>query len=316
MFGSVQLVQLLCLLAACLFLYIPLIEGKSASETYTAPSQEEFSEQLNLIDPTDNDPLPTEIASDQELFEQLAPILASRSVERVGAFLKNDAIGLDQRVSLLSSIVSNLTYGFSHDDAMQLVLDVANMYEPNSAEQERIFDVLLQHRSLFKKTSPLFIAVKHDYTKTYLPLLAWSYKNIEQYPDIKTDLATLKLRALHLAVDMGDAEVLQKINIFTQGVSPDEATELVWYIVTSGNHPELLPVIITLKPDINQVNGKKTPLIEAVDRSHRAVVEQLIALGVEIDKIADPEYGSALQRAIEARDLEIETILRKAGARE
>jgi hypothetical protein len=46
------------------------------------------------------------------------------------------------------------------------------------------------------------------------------------------------------------------------------------------------------------------------------MVQRLIDLKAKLDAIGDPEYGSALQRAIAMRDAPMEDLLRRAGARE
>ena len=286
------------------------------AETYTVPTLQDLETKLSLTDPSDNLPMSNRVISNKALLAELAPILSSRSVEYVGAFLKNDAIDFAQRKELLESIISDMSYGFSHDDAVQLILDVANGYTAGSKEQDQLFDILLSHKDILKKSSPLFIAIKNDYTHTYLSLLSWSIKNAASMPDLKHDLAELKMRALKRAVEIGNASIIQKIHDFTDGITKEEATALVWFIVRTGNHPELLPLIAKFGADLNQVQGKQTPLIAAVDNGFFAVVQQLIDLKANLDKIADPEYGTPLQRAITNRDAQIEGLLRKAGARE
>jgi ankyrin repeat protein len=60
---------------------------------------------------------------------------------------------------------------------------------------------------------------------------------------------------------------------------------------------------------------KKTiPLIEAIRQGHKEVVEALIKAGSDVNAIYDLEVGSPLQQAIETRNLDIEDLLRKAGA--
>lgn len=313
-----------CSFVLCtLFLVHILIAPKSAiksSKPYDVPSYEQFRQNLFLADPEndiDADLSDGRIISDQELLVQLAPLLASRSVENVATFLKNDAVTLNQRLSLLDVIISDSAYGFTHEDAIQLVLDVANMYDPGSVEQEKLFEVLLKYKDLLKQVSPVFIALENDYSRTYLPLLAWAVKNAANNPAVQEDLLTLKKRALIRAVDIGNTLILDRIRAFAEkGISAAEATDLVWHIARSGNHPELLSKLHEFGADINATHEKTTPLIEAVERGHPEVVSQLINLHADVNKFVDPEYGTALQRAIARRDVAIEEMLRSAGARE
>lgn len=299
-------------------LHVKSIRSEDVAGVYEAPSLDQFREVLNLQSMSDE---PSEqdapLISEKELLVQLTPLLASRSVENVAKFLKNDAISLPQRLVLLDEIISNMAYGFSVDDAVQLILDVANGYAAGTAEQDQIFSVLLKHENLLQKTSPLYIAIKNDYSHTYLPLVTWAIKNAATNEQAKKDLLELKKRALLHAVDLGDAEILEKIHKYTaQGITKDEATDLVWHIAITAKHPELLAKLKEYGADMNQARGKTTPLIEAVEREYQDVITKLIEQRVNLDAIADPEFGTALQRAIAKRDVAIEELLRRAGARE
>lgn len=294
------------------------LSSEENSVSYQPPSLEEFQQALNLDVITEEAAAKDgRILPDEQMLDQLLPLLASRSVENVAAFLKNDVVIRPQKISLLRQILQDTTYGFFQNDAVQLVLDVANGYAAGSPEQEELFGLLLEHPELIKNHSPLYIAVKNDYTRTFLPLLAWSMKHAKESTEIQKDLTEIKMKALTLAVDLGDGAALDKIKQFSlQGINPQEATALVWYIVQTGNHPELLSKLKAFGADLDSVRGKFTPLIAAVENGMSEVVQQLIALKVDLDKIADPEFGSALQRAFAKRDVATELILRKAGARE
>lgn len=310
----------LCLLVVVLLLqlHVKSIHSEDMAGGYEAPSLDQFRQGLNLQEvPDEAVQQDSTLISEKELLVQLTPLLASRSVENVASFLKNDAINLPQRLVLLDEIISNMAYGFSIEDAIQLILDVANNYAPGSAEQEQLFGVLLKHEDLLKRTSPLFIAIANDYTHTYMPLLAWSIKNAATNPEAKKDLLELKMRALLHAVDSGEAQILDKIHKNTaQGITQDEATALVWHIAETATHPELLAKLKEYGADMNQAKGKATPLIEAVERGYQDVVAAFIEQRVNLDALADPEFGTALQRAIAQRNVPLEELLRRAGARE
>lgn len=255
------------------------------------------------------------LVSNQELLERMSAQLASRSVEQVASYIENNQIPLEQRVELLRIIIANDAYGFSHDDAVQLVLDVANTYAPGSQEQKRVFSLLLEYYDLLKKSHPLFIAVEHGYKAVILPLLAWAIKIAPEHPEIKKDLEELKYRALLRAVNEENVKALRAMHAF-ESVSQEHANDLLWHIAQSGKSAFLLPELKKIGADIDQVRNKMTPLIQAVQKGNLDVVNELIALDVNLDKIADIEFGTALQRAIANRNVDIERILRRAGARE
>jgi hypothetical protein len=287
---------------------------------------DQLREQLQLSDePSESDvesqsvqdqQMEKRIVSNELLLSRMAAQLASRSVEQVASYIAHDEIPLGQRIELLGEIITNNAYGFSYDDAVQLVLDIANRYQPGSENQRQVFKLLTQFKDLLKKSSPLFIAVENGYKQTILPLIEWSIKMAPQHPEVKEDLQELKYRALVRAVDEENAKALQGIYNFSQGISKEHATDLVWHIAENGKSASLLPELKKMGADIDQSRGKMTPVIQAVVNKYTDVVEQLIELGVDLNKIVDLEFGTALQQAIASRDVPMESLLRKAGAHE
>ncbi len=283
-------------------------------------SHDELRAQLQLSDDEsvqdDNQTDGKRVVTNQELLDTMAPQLASRSVEQVGRYIEHSEIPLEQRIELLRAIIANKGYGFTYDDSTQLILDVANTYTPGSGEQAKVFALLIEFHDLLKESYPLFVAVTNGYKQTILPLLAWAMKMAPQHKEVQKDLQELKFQALLRAVDEEDIKALKAIHDFAKGISQEHANELIWHIANNGNSASLLAELKKLGADINQIRGNMTPLIQAVEKGHRDVVEQLIKLDVDLDKIADVEFGSALQRAIANRDAQMEQLLRRSGARE
>ncbi|MEX0848812.1 MAG: hypothetical protein WD055_01125 [Candidatus Dependentiae bacterium] len=287
---------------------------------------DQLREQLQLSDESDEQGVESQsaqsqqmekrIVSNEQLLSHMAAQLASRSVEQVASYVAHDGIPLDQRIELLHEIIINDAYGFSYDDAVQLVLDIANRYQPGSESQKQVFKLLTQYKDLLKKSSPLFIAVENGYKQTILPLIEWSMKMAPQHPEVKEDLQELKYRALVRAVDEENVKALHGIYNFSQGISKEHATDLVWHIAKNGKSASLLPELKKMGADIDQSRGRMTPVIQAVVNKYIDVVEQLIKLNVDLNKIADLETGSALQQAIASRDVPMENLLRRSGAHE
>lgn len=307
------------ILSSLIYLGANAIPEKNPQELF---SYDDFKQKLNLKelaleDTLEHDKTTGKLVSDDELLEQVSPFLMSRSIESVGLFLKNDAIPLDQKILLLNTLIDNKRYNLSQEDAVRLVLDVANAYPSASDEQLKIFGVLLEHKQLLGTVSPLLIAVQHDYIQTIVPLIKWSLEHAAIYPSVQKDLLEVKMKAILRAIGLGDVRLLDKINALSgSGITPEEATEAAWYVVTSEADPTILVKLKAFGADLENIRGKKTLLIAAVESGRENMVQQLIDLKVKLDAIGDLEYGSALQRAIALRNTSMEELLRHAGARE
>jgi len=262
--------------------------------------------------------------TDADILRAIRPLLATRSVDRAARYLKQ-AIPLEQKIRILRTIVSDAT-GFTDEDTAQLILDVANGYARFSDEQKKLFQLFLAYPHLLKNTEPLYLAVQNDYNETVLPLQDWAAEIMDQYPSLKKELAALKFHALIRAADDDDLASFQK-EVARKGIFPNDATELLWYIVSTGKGAVLIPELQRLQARIDDKRDSVTPLIRAVQFRFVPAIKALLAAGADPNMFVDPAVGTSLQQAIslayEAKDQRIkktyqtiEALLRKAGARE
>lgn len=254
--------------------------------------------------------------SNERILKDLAPLIQSNSVDHVAEYIVNLPIPFERKVELISQIVGNDAYSFTRDDDVQLILNVAQHYPADSKEQEQIFDIFLTFPPLLKESYPVLMAVNYHYDAVVLPLITWGHKRAQDEFELKQDLDDIKLRSVARAVEQEDGDALRSIHNLSRGIDRDQATSLVWEIAHTGNSSSMLKVLNEVGADLNAVKEGKTPLIEAVIKRYRSVVQALLDAGVDIDKIVDPEIGSALQQSFEQRDVYIEQMLRQAGAKE
>ena len=252
----------------------------------------------------------------EQLLKDLSPLIQSRSVDHVAQYMMNSQVPFKQKIELISQIVGNNAYNFTRDDDVQLILNVAQYYPADSKEQEQLFDIFLIYPLLLKEGYPVMSAVKYHYDNAVLPLITWGHERAQDNPDLKQDLEDIKFRSVVRAVEQEDGDALRAIHNLSRGIDRDQATSLVWEIAHTGNPSSMLRVLNEVGANLNDVKEGKTPLIEAVIKRYRPVVQALIDAKIDINKIADPEIGSALQQSFEQKDVSIEQMLRDAGARE
>lgn len=274
-----------------------------------------YQELVDKIDLPEEESKQVKISNEQFL-KGLSPLIQSRSVDHVAQYIVNSPIPFKGKVELISKIVGNDGYDFTQDDDLQLILNVAQHYPVDSKEQEQIFDILLKVPLLLKETYPIMMAVKYHYDSVIVPLITWGHERAKDNPELKQDLEDIKFRSVVRAVEQEDGDALRAIHNLSRGIDRDQATSLVWEIAHTGNSSSMLKILNQVGADLDDVKEGKTPLIEAVIKRHKPVVQALIDAGVDRHKVADPEIGSALKQAFEQRDGQIEHILRKGGAKE
>ncbi len=250
------------------------------------------------------------------LLRDLAPLIQSRSVDHAAEYIMHREIPFERKTALISLIVANNAYTFTRSDDVQLILNVAQHYPADSKEQEELFDLLVAFPVLLKESDPVMLAIKYHYDAVVLPLITWGHKRALDNPELKRYLEDMRFRSVVQAVEQEDAASLRAIHNLSRGINREQATDLVWEIAHNGKPASMLSVLNQVGADLNDVKDGKTPLIQAVIKRYEPVVHALIEAGVDVNKIADPEIGSALQQSFETRDATIEQMLRDAGAQE
>jgi hypothetical protein len=212
-------------------------------------------------------------------------------------------------------ILKGNPYGLTYDQAMQLILAVANTYD-EKVEQEKILSLALDFTDLLEKGYPIFIAAHNNYTNVLPSLLDWSFKIALVKPELKSIMNTIVYRSLVRAVHDDDPRALELINTSVTPISKTILNRLVWYAAHEGRGLSTIAQLKVMGANLDASYKKTTPLIEAIRQDHKELVEALIKAGADVNAMHDLEIGSPLQQAIERRNLDVEELLRKAGAHE
>lgn len=256
------------------------------------------------------------VLTNSDIVHLVNDLLASKSITRTAQFLLAQEIPLQQKIEILRLFVDNPAYGLTHDDIVQLILAVANGYAAGSVEQQAIFKILADNYEKLQETRPLLIAAQYKYYNVLESLATWSLAHVEHYKQLKADLTSLKLVALKNSLQH---ETPQEFRIVVQqlgGITPEQATDLAWQLVSSKGNVAFLAELKELGADLNSARNGKTMLVYAVMDNNLPMVQALVGLSVNINAFADPEIGTPVQQAFELGYKQIEKFLRDHGARE
>jgi hypothetical protein len=270
----------------------------------------------NVGQPTPNAVQKKPLLSTSEILGVLNAQLASESVDRTARFLLSDDIPLVQKIEVMQKLMDDASYGFTHEDVVQLILAVANGFKPASDEQHQIFKLFADNFDKIQETRPLVTAAQNGYINTLDSLVKWAVHTIDRYKQLGVDEQAFKFLALEFAIDRKADVAFDTIIRRLGGLDEVQATELAWRIVKTRGKPRFLSEAKRLGANLNSVRDGKTLLIYAVIDRNLPMVKELLILGANPEQFVDPEVGTAVQQAFSLGFKEIETFLRDQGARE
>jgi len=244
-------------------------------------------------------------ASDQEILNVLSANLSARNVKEIGGLIRR--VPLEQRLRLLETMIQNENLGLNRDDKLELILHVERA--ASQKNKKAFFNLLIQNPNLLIGSPVLYHAALSGNQDSIPDLLTWLLHNPERKEKWVMD-------AFVYAVENNRPNIMQ--TLFEKGVavSGKEATELLWQAIQTNKDAKFAPLLVKKGALINGARKGITPLIAAVNTNNLAMVEALIASGVEINLIKDMAVGSALQNAVANGYTPIEMLLREKGARE
>lgn len=296
---------------AILLMGMPFLKADSDGHLL---SQDELVRKIGIVRSYD-DPTDKRVVANDLLLREIYQQLHLKNIARIALYIGNAPVSIDQKIELLQLILKDNPYGFTYDQAMQLILAVANTYE-TKAEQEKILNISLDFADLIEKGYPLFIAAHHDYKNVLPTLSGWSLKVAHSKPELKSTMNTIIYRSLLRAVHDDDAKALELLSRSVTPIAKTVLNRLVWYAAHEGRGFSTIAQLKSMGAHLDAPYKKTIPLIEAIRQGHKEIVEALIKAGADVNAIYDLEVGSPLQQAIETRNLDIEDLLRKAGAHE
>lgn len=240
-----------------------------------------------------------------ELWQQIQPLMLAGNVKNTAKVIAQYPV-TDQK-NTLKHIITNTKLALSPEDKIGIIYNVLLLL-PNAQDHLALLPLLFENAAI-TKVPLLYIAVAHDH-KTLIPLvLEATSKDTGKQKLLASD-------ALKYAIQHNDSDKGKKLLENMVKHTKIDTTPLLWEVITGKKNPEFITLLTTHRANPNDVRAGKPLLVAAVETNIPQLVKALLDAGAEINKIADPAIGSALQTAIRKKYADIELLLRKHGAKE
>jgi ankyrin repeat protein len=261
-----------------------------------------------------NAPIASEISS-KKLLKELSVLIQSHSINDMAQTLAE--LPVQQARALIKELIQNGTVELTVEEKLHLLLAIAANYSQSSAEQKEIFNLLLEHASLFNSFSPVYYAATHGYSSLIASIAAWSEEQ-KNHEAITALLINGVFTGLQRAIEHNNLQAAQNIVAQKVPITKDQATELLWSAVKTAKNPAFVPLLQAQGADINFVFKGYSLLHAAVETKNLELVKavrQANSRG-DINVVYAPEVGTALQLAVGMGLADIDEYLRSQGARE
>lgn len=213
--------------------------------------------------------------SDLKIASELQPLLYTRSIGSiVGTFKKFDP---DTMCSTAHAVVFDNDCPLSNEERLSLLLALAISVSYNRNLQDRIFAILAEYDRKHSMEPLLLATISSEHAAIAADLIAWAQRK-------KTDLARTWVQdAFKVAIDQGDAQLLESLYMRGVRLTPEQASEYLWYIVRNDKDPDLVPFFSKWgKADVNYVSSTGRSLIaEAIAHKNHSMAHMLLAEGAK-----------------------------------
>lgn len=238
-----------------------------------------------------------------ELWQQIQPLMLARNVKNTAKVIAQ--YPLAEQKNTLKHIISNTKLALSPEDKIGIIYNVLLLL-PNAQDRTHLLQLLFENAHI-TKVPLLYIAVDYDH-KTLIPLVLEAVsKDTEKQKLLASD--ALKYTLQHNDSDKGKKLLENMVKHTTI-----DTTSLLWEVINGKKNPEFITLLAIHGANPNDVRAGKPLLVAAVETNIPQLVKALLDAGAEINKIADPVIGSALQTASREKYTDVELLLRKHGA--
>ena len=229
----------------------------------------------------------------------MQPLIIAQDVKKIGEFINQ--LPVQRQKNILKRIIDNEN-GINAQEKIELVLYFA-LQMPDANYQSELFNLIPE--SMIKQM-PVLYAAAAGYEKSIPLVLQWLNDPQKQNEWIKD--------AADYAIAHNKSGLIKNIIKYIKNVP--NATNLLWHVVNKQLDASLVKELVNKGANPNDAQAGKTLLVAAVETNKADMVKALLDAGAQINAIADPAIGSALQMAIKKGYTPIELMLRKRGARE
>ncbi len=251
----------------------------------------------------------------ERALEFLLPLMIAQDVDNMVKLMKG--VSAPQARAILTLLFAQKDSNLTVDDKARLLVGlVSTYYATDELAQYSLFDLLLRYSMV--PTKPLaFIAACSSYAQAIPAILSWAQDRIKKDKKVPTWLKESGFKALQEAVMNNDFKSFS--TLLNKGVysTPVQAGQLLADAAgVKKERTDFVAPLVRLKADLNYKGRGYTPLMRATAAGNLAFVKALVQAGADINFFADTAIGTALQIAIEKKQLAIEEFLRRHGAQE
>ena len=286
---------------------------KTAKITSTVPDPVTMPEPPSEIIVQEDPKQTEEPFSVEEILAYVIDWAKAKADDAIIEFLKEEC-PKTKIAEIVSRIIEEKISEISREGELHILLELANHFKDDKAVQNRLFDILLNDKTLTHQEPPLLtIAVKKGQQAIIPDLIAWNQKNIEK---IITDLGK---EALLYSAKNDDTKDLKMLHNNGVKITEEMASKLLLELVKANKTSQALPFLIeqNANPDYYDNNTDLTLLMHAIKNENIEMVRDLITFGADIRKGSkDKKIGYPLQIAREVGNLDIELLLREKGAKD
>jgi hypothetical protein len=261
-------------------------------------------------------------SSEKEIVEYLMPLIRFHDIDNMISLLKG--VQADTKLAVVTTIVQRKDFPLKPEEKAQFIIGVVGTHfvaRNNEPMQQKLFNLLATIPSLHGKIPFSLIATR--YPAAAEPLVAWAESYVKKNKKAAAWLGEMDFKLAQAVVAQNDPQKLKallahlslKDESTTKDKWPTKATRLL--VQAAGiehANPAFISILLKKGADLNAGFGGYTPLMKATAMGNRAFVRALIKAGANLNVVLDPAIGTALQLAIEKKQIAIEEDLRAHGA--
>lgn len=254
--------------------------------------------------------------SSKQLVANMTALIEARDINAIAELLVG--LSVAQAREVLTIIISDDSFGLTAQEKLSLILATVRNYLLDPAAHTLLLNSIAEHGNLFKDFSLIYFAAAHGYSAMIPILEQWAQEQSKNSNILPELFARAVYKGLHSAIAHNNVEAFKNIIAQQVVVSPEQASDLLWFAVTQAKDPAFVQLLVDHGANINVTKNGYSLLMQAVETKQLDLVKAVAQANPKpnINALYDPKVGTALQLAIQQSLTEIDDYLRSQGARE
>lgn len=247
-----------------------------------------------------------------QAYHHINSLLVSHNTDLIVKFINHSMN--HYATNLVEKIIVDKKFLLSDVEKMKILFGAVMYCKGKKAMQYHLLDLLLTHSDLCSSNSALLTLIRSNYSNSLPVFLNW-LRDRQKDENLSNLWAFFVEQAFFMAIEHDDYDVVENMLSKKIRMSQEKASQLLWVVVEQNKNSLFIPLLVKYaQADINYVCNGKTLLIKAVEQKNKDIIQVLLDTGAVVDRVVDPEQGSALQVAMARNDKIIQDLLREYGA--